>query len=632
MKRTTWILTSFAVLLFAGIGFAEDKVFFEGIRIGNSTTSKDGTIRWNGSHFQGYKSGWVDLDAVLAGYAPDDASYVTVETESGLSEERVITEGEGIDLLDGGVNTTLTVSGEDASDTNKGIASFVSSYFSVLSGAVSLVLADGSAYTNFGSASDDTLDELFAAIDSALPTAVSPGGSDGNIQYNDGGVFGGDGDLFWNDTDKRLILRGEEGHASNWAVLNIDNVGGNAGARNIAYSDTATDRASYGFYHRRGTRASPGVSQSGDTLGAVFFGGGYGTGENDVYASTAIFGVASEDFSSGSGGGKLEFYTTDNGSVTRDLRMTIDEDGYVGIGVSDPVAILHVSGDRIQISHVGSLDDVPLIGFTETDNYDEFEFVGNFSGAGGSGNSISIKSDLGGGFLQTWRGDGAISYGGQDVNGVSYAVAAAGKYRVAMLDEDGNLVPSDTDLDDNDLPYEYETITVDIDFSASSSEDVTISLGKEIKEIIRGRLYIDTDPGASFSQWATWTFYSDSDYHGANAFYRTESKIVYTELTTATTGSDANIDPDEYEDFTPNDLVYFLDGGSSEFARLQTVSSTLVAEDNVGAHSAGTGLVRVSEFSGFSVFNTESGTSVYLRVGWTSAQTVSLRMELLARK
>ena len=52
------------------------------------------------------------------------------------------------------------------------------------------------------------------------------------------------------------------------------------------------------------------------------------------------------------------------------------------------------------------------------------------------------------------------------------------------------------------------TITEDISFSASSEEDTTIDIGKEVGEIVRGRLYIDTDPGAAFSQWATITFYN----------------------------------------------------------------------------------------------------------------------------
>jgi len=99
-----------------------------------------------------------------------DASYLTLGLNGDLSAERVLTAGEGIDFTDGGVNSTLTVdgedsaagnkgivivdpgegidvsyssgtatvSGEDATTSNKGIASFNSTDFSVSSGAVSL--------------------------------------------------------------------------------------------------------------------------------------------------------------------------------------------------------------------------------------------------------------------------------------------------------------------------------------------------------------------------------------------------------------------------------------------------------------------------------------------------------------
>ena len=40
-----------------------------------------------------------------------------------------------------------------------------------------------------------------------LGTSGTPAGSDGQIQYNNGGVFGGDSDLFWDDTNKRLGIK-----------------------------------------------------------------------------------------------------------------------------------------------------------------------------------------------------------------------------------------------------------------------------------------------------------------------------------------------------------------------------------------------------------------------------------------
>jgi len=48
-------------------------------------------------------------------------TFITFSANSDLTQERTLTAGEGIDLTDGGANTTLTISGEDTSTTNKGI-------------------------------------------------------------------------------------------------------------------------------------------------------------------------------------------------------------------------------------------------------------------------------------------------------------------------------------------------------------------------------------------------------------------------------------------------------------------------------------------------------------------------------
>jgi len=179
--------------------------------------------------------------------------------------------------------------------------------------------------------------------------------------------------------------------------------------------------------------------------------------------------------------------------------------------------------------------------------------------------------------------------------------------------------------------YGFETITTDIDFSASSSEDVEIALGFSLREVIRGRLYIDADPGAAFSAWATYTFYNKAAMRGEDAFYRTEAKLVYTELEAATTGIDVNITPDDHTDFSPNDMALILDTGNDEFIRLKTIANTMIAEDIITLHDIDDGISRISEFSGFSLFNNENEKSVYLRIGFAVAQTVSLKMELVLR-
>lgn len=176
-----------------------------------------------------------------------------------------------------------------------------------------------------------------------------------------------------------------------------------------------------------------------------------------------------------------------------------------------------------------------------------------------------------------------------------------------------------------------EIITETITFTASASESITIAADLHMREVVRGRLYINADPGAAFSAWATYSLYSKAAMHGADAFYRTATKLVYTELEVATTGTDANITPDDQTDFNPNDLALIIDAGNDEFIRLTTIANTMVAEDNIGVHAIDDGISRVSEFSGFSLFNNENGNNIYLKINFAVAQTVSLGLELLVR-
>lgn len=77
------------------------------------------------------------------------------------------------------------------------------SEFSTLAGTGQLWADSADERLKWTDSSDVT--NILAYV-SEIPGAVAPGGADTNIQYNDGGVFGGDADLVWDDTNKTLSI------------------------------------------------------------------------------------------------------------------------------------------------------------------------------------------------------------------------------------------------------------------------------------------------------------------------------------------------------------------------------------------------------------------------------------------
>lgn len=82
----------------------------------------------------------------------------------------------------------------------------------------------------------------------------------------------------------------------------------------------------------------------GDTLGNILF-KGKDDGGSGVYGIGAkITALATEAWNEATAEGtSLNFYTTDNTTATNDLRMTIDDNGNVGIGTASPTGHLEIS-------------------------------------------------------------------------------------------------------------------------------------------------------------------------------------------------------------------------------------------------------------------------------------------------
>jgi len=93
----------------------------------------------------------------------------------------------------------------------------------------------------------------------------TPGGSDGQLQYNNGGSFGGIADLHWDDSNDRLGI----GTSSPAVKLHISGDAAQESQLRMSQYNNTADAPDIRFFKARGTEASPSNISTGDKLAAL---------------------------------------------------------------------------------------------------------------------------------------------------------------------------------------------------------------------------------------------------------------------------------------------------------------------------------------------------------------------------
>jgi hypothetical protein len=120
-------------------------------------------------------------------------------------------------------------------------------------------------------------------------------------------------------------------HVSGGNVLS-ENEGSSAGFISKVFSSTSFNAPYIYLQRARGSKAAPSEPQSGDTLGAII-------AQSAVSQSSypGIYFTATENHNFANGGSKISFMTTPNLSNTPIERLTVDQNGTIGIGTTSPM-------------------------------------------------------------------------------------------------------------------------------------------------------------------------------------------------------------------------------------------------------------------------------------------------------
>jgi hypothetical protein len=257
---------------------------------------------------------------LFSNVAADSGTVVVDSTTDVLT----IAGGEGIDTTGTPGTDTITIAGEDASTSNKGVASFNSSHFSVSSGAVSLSTGINSLsdVDTTGVANNKIL--RFNSTSSKFEMADATGISLTDISVTDAG---GDGSLAYNNSTGVITYTGPSASEVRAHITGTSPVSISSGA--ISVSDASTSAkgiASFSSDHF--TVSSGAVTLKTDGIDDTLI--DFGTGTNQVDTDVVPEGSSNQYFTTSrarasiSASGSLA-YNSSTGALTY-TQAAIDAD------------------------------------------------------------------------------------------------------------------------------------------------------------------------------------------------------------------------------------------------------------------------------------------------------------------